>query len=139
MSFSTREPPTTRATLSKRSETIRAEHYYVNVPNNWAVPNLPETALLELECIVNRGGPRPIPAPAMPCGLVSLQPPDSWRPTNGGGGGDGGRAICERIRVFSCVRSQSIHCQLPCDGGSCVQGGLGVGRGTKRVFAHLAE
>jgi alpha-galactosidase/6-phospho-beta-glucosidase family protein len=49
------------------------EHYYVNVPNNGAVPNLPETALLELECIVNRGGPRPIPAPAMPCGLVSLQ------------------------------------------------------------------
>lgn len=49
------------------------EHYYVNVPNNGAVSNLPDTALLELECIADRRGPRPIPAPAMPCGLVSLQ------------------------------------------------------------------
>lgn len=48
-------------------------HYYVNVPNKGAVSNLPDTALLELECIVDRRGPRPIPAPAMPCGLVSLQ------------------------------------------------------------------
>jgi alpha-galactosidase len=48
-------------------------HLFVNVPNNGAVPNLPDEAILELECVVTRGGPAPIAAPAMPTGLKGLQ------------------------------------------------------------------
>ena len=48
-------------------------HLFINVPNRGAVPNLPDDAILELECVVDRQGPRPIPAPAMPAGLRGLQ------------------------------------------------------------------
>lgn len=48
-------------------------HFYVNVPNRGSVSNLPDDACLELECVLNRKGPQPLPAPAMPLGLVSLQ------------------------------------------------------------------
>lgn len=47
--------------------------FYINVPNNGTVPNLQPEAFLELECRLDRKGPQPIPAPAMPVGLVSLQ------------------------------------------------------------------
>lgn len=48
-------------------------HLFINVPNRGAVPNLPETAILELECVVGREGPVPIACPAMPAGLRGLQ------------------------------------------------------------------
>jgi len=48
-------------------------HFFVNVPNQGAVPNLPSEAILELECEVGREGPRPIPVPEMPIGLRGLQ------------------------------------------------------------------
>jgi len=48
-------------------------HLFVNVPNRGAVPNLPDDAILELECVVNRQGPSPVPAPSMPLGLRGLQ------------------------------------------------------------------
>ncbi len=48
-------------------------HLFINVPNRGAVPNLPDEAVLELECVVDRQGPRPIPAPPMPAGLRGLQ------------------------------------------------------------------
>lgn len=48
-------------------------HLFINVPNRGAVPNLPQDAVLELECVVGRTGPVPIPAPAMPIGLRGLQ------------------------------------------------------------------
>lgn len=49
------------------------DHFFCNVPNAGAVPNLPEDAILELECRVDRNGPRPIPVGAMPAGLRGLQ------------------------------------------------------------------
>jgi alpha-galactosidase len=48
-------------------------HLFVNVPNRGSVPNLPDEAILELECVVGKDGPKPIPAPAMPTGLRGLQ------------------------------------------------------------------
>lgn len=48
-------------------------HLFVNVPNRGAVSNLPEDAVLELECVVGKDGPRPVPAPDMPLGLRGLQ------------------------------------------------------------------
>lgn len=48
-------------------------HLFVNVPNQGSVPNLPREAILELECVVGKNGPEPIPAPAMPIGLGGLQ------------------------------------------------------------------
>lgn len=48
-------------------------HLFTNVPNRGAVPNLPDDAILELECEVDRDGPRPLPTPAMPIGLRGLQ------------------------------------------------------------------
>ncbi|MCC5807496.1 MAG: glycoside hydrolase family 4 [Opitutales bacterium] len=50
------------------------KHFYINTPNAGpAVPNMEESAFFELECVVDRRGPRPIPAPAMPIGLRALQ------------------------------------------------------------------
>jgi alpha-galactosidase len=48
-------------------------HLFVNVPNRGAVSNLPDDALLELECVVSREGPKPVPVPEMPVGLRGLQ------------------------------------------------------------------
>jgi alpha-galactosidase len=48
-------------------------HLFVNVPNRGSVPNLPDEAILELECVVGKDGPKPVPAPAMPAGLRGLQ------------------------------------------------------------------
>ena len=48
-------------------------HLFTNVPNRGAVPNLPDEAILELECVVTKEGPKPIAAPAMPVGLRGLQ------------------------------------------------------------------
>lgn len=48
-------------------------HLFINVPNGGAVSNLPEDAILELECVVGKDGPKPVPAPAMPVGLRGLQ------------------------------------------------------------------
>lgn len=47
--------------------------FYVNVPNHGAVANLPDDAVLELACRVDRQGPAPLPARPMPLGLRSLQ------------------------------------------------------------------
>ncbi len=50
------------------------DHFYINTPNRGpAVPNMEADAFLELECVVDRRGPRPVPAPAMPIGLRALQ------------------------------------------------------------------
>lgn len=46
---------------------------FINVPNQGAVSNLPADAVLELECVVGKDGPLPIPAPDMPIGLRGLQ------------------------------------------------------------------
>jgi alpha-galactosidase len=48
-------------------------HLYVNVPNGGSVPNLPPDALLELECVCDAEGARPLPVGDMPLGLRSLQ------------------------------------------------------------------
>jgi len=48
-------------------------HLFVNVPNRGTVANLPDDAILELECRVGRSGPVPVPAPAMPLGIRGLQ------------------------------------------------------------------
>lgn len=48
-------------------------HLFVNVPNGGAVPNLPADALLELECVCDASGARPLPVGEMPLGLRSLQ------------------------------------------------------------------
>ena len=48
-------------------------HLFINVPNRGTVPNLPDDAVLELECVVGRDGPKPVPAPDMPLGLRGLQ------------------------------------------------------------------
>ncbi len=48
-------------------------HLYVNVPNRGAVSNMADDALLELECICDKNGADPIPAPEMPVGLNGLQ------------------------------------------------------------------
>jgi alpha-galactosidase len=48
-------------------------HLFINVPNNGAVSNLPSDAILELECVVGKSGPKPIAAPDMPVGLKGLQ------------------------------------------------------------------
>lgn len=48
-------------------------HLFVNVPNGGAVPNLPADALLELECVCDADGPRPLPVGPMPYGLRSQQ------------------------------------------------------------------
>jgi alpha-galactosidase len=48
-------------------------HLFVNVPNGGAVPNLPPDALLELQCVCDADGPRPLPVGEMPLGLRSLQ------------------------------------------------------------------
>lgn len=48
-------------------------HLFINVPNRGTVANLPDDAVLELECVVDREGPKPVPAPAMPLGLRGLQ------------------------------------------------------------------
>jgi len=48
-------------------------HYFVNTPNRGAVPNLPDDAFLELECVCGKEGPKAIPAPEMPLGLRGLQ------------------------------------------------------------------
>jgi alpha-galactosidase/6-phospho-beta-glucosidase family protein len=48
-------------------------HLYVNVPNGGAVPNLPADALLELECVCDAAGVRPLPVGEMPLGLRALQ------------------------------------------------------------------
>lgn len=53
--------------------------YYINTPNRngvdggKAVGNLPEDAFLELECRLDRNGPRPLPVGDFPLGLRSLQ------------------------------------------------------------------
>ncbi len=50
------------------------QHFYINTPNTGpAVPNMEAGAFLELECVVGRRGPRPVPAPPMPLGLRALQ------------------------------------------------------------------
>jgi alpha-galactosidase len=46
---------------------------FVNVLNAGAVPNLPSDALLELECVCDSAGARPLPVGDMPLGLRSLQ------------------------------------------------------------------
>jgi len=48
-------------------------HLFVNVPNGGAVSNLPPDALLELECVCDSAGARPLPVGEMPLGLRSLQ------------------------------------------------------------------
>jgi alpha-galactosidase/6-phospho-beta-glucosidase family protein len=48
-------------------------HLFVNVPNGQSVPNLPPDALLELECVCDRDGPRPLAVGPMPLGLRALQ------------------------------------------------------------------
>jgi alpha-galactosidase len=48
-------------------------HLFVNVPNRGAVPNLPDDALLELECVCDHTGARPLPVGDFPLGLRSLQ------------------------------------------------------------------
>lgn len=69
----------TKGTSDHATDIIQAiwndsgRHFYVNLPNAGAVPNLPADILLELECRVDRKGPVAIPAPAMPLGLRSLQ------------------------------------------------------------------
>lgn len=47
--------------------------FFCNVPNRGAVPNLPDDAILELECTVGRAGPQPRPLCEMPIGLRGLQ------------------------------------------------------------------
>lgn len=46
---------------------------FVNVPNRGAVPNLPDDALLELECACDADAVRPLPVGPMPLGLRALQ------------------------------------------------------------------
>jgi len=41
-------------------------YFYINVPNNGAVPNLADDAFLELPCVVNRNEVRPLPFGPMP-------------------------------------------------------------------------
>ena len=48
-------------------------HLFINIPNRGTVSNLPDDAVLELECAVGRDGPHPVPAPDMPVGLRGLQ------------------------------------------------------------------
>jgi alpha-galactosidase/6-phospho-beta-glucosidase family protein len=48
-------------------------HLFVNVPNHGAVPNLPDDALLEMECVCDHTGARPLPVGDFPLGLRSLQ------------------------------------------------------------------
>lgn len=48
-------------------------HFFCNVPNRGTVPNLPDDAILELECKVDRNGPQPVPLVDMPIGLRGLQ------------------------------------------------------------------
>ncbi|MFP4070000.1 MAG: glycoside hydrolase family 4 [Opitutales bacterium] len=48
-------------------------HFFVNLNNQGSVPNLPDDAFLELECVVDRQGPRPLPVGEMPLGLRALQ------------------------------------------------------------------
>jgi len=47
--------------------------YYLNVPNQGAVPNLPDDAFLELLCDVAPEGVKPRPVAPFPLGLRSLQ------------------------------------------------------------------
>jgi alpha-galactosidase len=53
--------------------------YYINTPNRngvdggKAVGNMPEDAFFELECRLDRNGPRPLPVGDFPLGLRSLQ------------------------------------------------------------------
>lgn len=48
-------------------------HFFCNVPNNGAVPNLPGDAILELECRVDKNGPQPVSTGSMPVGLRGMQ------------------------------------------------------------------
>ena len=48
-------------------------HLFVNVPNRGAVPNLPDDALLEMECVCDYTGAHPLPVGDFPLGLRSLQ------------------------------------------------------------------
>jgi len=47
--------------------------YFINRPNDGAVGNLPADAFLELECTLDRNGPRPLPVGDFPMGLRALQ------------------------------------------------------------------
>ncbi|MGJ3242465.1 MAG: glycoside hydrolase family 4 [Opitutales bacterium] len=48
-------------------------HFFVNTPNQGAVPNLPDDAFLELECRVDAQGVHPVPVGPFPLGLRSEQ------------------------------------------------------------------
>ena len=46
--------------------------FYVNTPNNGAVPNMTDDAYLELRCDIDMNGPRPQPVGPLPVGLLGL-------------------------------------------------------------------
>jgi alpha-galactosidase len=50
----------------------RAEHFIVNVPNNGLIPNLPESAVVEVPSVVNAEGVHPIGIGPLPTGLAAV-------------------------------------------------------------------
>ena len=50
----------------------RAEHFVVNVPNKGLIPNLPESAVVEVPAVVNAEGVHPIGIGALPTGLAAV-------------------------------------------------------------------
>jgi alpha-galactosidase len=50
----------------------RAEHFIVNVPNTGLIPNLPESAVVEVPAVVNAEGAHPIGIGPLPTGLAAV-------------------------------------------------------------------
>ena len=49
-----------------------AQRIYGNVPNNGLVPNLPDDAIVEVPCLVDRNGVQPLQMDALPSHLASI-------------------------------------------------------------------